>query len=292
MMSNELAHHAATLVKNALEEDLGRAGDITSLAIFSQQDRGRARIRAKENGIISGLDLLEPLFHEIDPALEVAVGAVDGNTVAAGRELCRLSGSIRSILAGERIALNLLQRLSGIATRTHGLAARISHTAAQVLDTRKTTPGLRVFEKQAVLAGGGVNHRWGLYDMILIKDTHVKAAGGVTEALRRAQAYVKNRHPGIRIEIEVQNERECREATGSKPDIIMLDNMDIPELHSCVELIRAASGNILAEASGNINEETICAVAETGVDYISCGALTHSVKALDIHLVMLEEADG
>ena len=203
-----------------------------------------------------------------------------------GTEICRLDGPVISILAGERTALNFLQRLSGIATLTAEYAAAISHTKTRLLDTRKTGPGLRLLEKMAVRHGGGANHRSGLFDMMLIKDTHVKRAGGVAAALRKAMDFRGNKKEPT-IEVEVQSVDECIEAIALGPDRIMLDNMNTDDIRRCVEMVRLSGAKVELEASGGITLETIAKIAETGVDFISCGALTHSAPALDIHLVIV-----
>jgi nicotinate-nucleotide pyrophosphorylase (carboxylating) len=274
------------IIARAVLEDCNSYGDITSHAIFDSQTQASALIRSKGIGILSGGYLLKPIFRAIDPTLDVTILHTDGQPLIHGTRICTLHGSICSILTGERIALNFLQRLSGIATVTSSLVNHISHTSAKLLDTRKTTPTLRYFEKRAVTDGGGVNHRFGLFDMILIKDTHVKASGGVTKALQKALASdaVTNRH--VKIEVEVQTWDEFLEAVELSPNRIMLDNMDIPTMTACVTHVRTKKLPIELEASGNITQTTIAAVAETGVDYISVGAITHSVPALDIHLVI------
>lgn len=270
----------------ALAEDLAGDGDITSKAIFSPADTAAAIIESKAPGVLSGSFLLAPLFAKIDPMVSVNTVANDGDRLMAGAEICRLNGPVLGILAGERTALNFLQRLSGIATRTASYAAAIAHTRARLLDTRKTTPGLRLLEKMAVRHGGGANHRFGLFDMMLIKDTHVKRAGGVTAALRKA-VNARVAGTGPKIEVEVQTVDGCVEAIALGPDRIMLDNMSIDDMRRCVEMVRLSGAKVELEASGGITLETIAAIAETGVDYISCGALTHSAPALDIHLVIV-----
>jgi nicotinate-nucleotide pyrophosphorylase (carboxylating) len=274
------------IIKSALAEDCGRQGDITSQAIFDEKAVGRAIIKSKEPGVISGVYLLGPIFKAVDPSLTVECRVSDGTAVAPGTVICSLHGPLRGILAGERLALNFLQRLSGIATATNACVKAISHTSARLLDTRKTTPLLRLLEKRAVLHGGGVNHRFGLFDMVLIKDTHVKAAGGVTNALTKAKGFVSGLPLPVKIEVEVQNLSEFLEAVGMAPDRIMLDNMSVELMADCVQRVRKSGVRIELEASGNITMHTIAAVAQTGVDFISMGSLTHSVKALDIHLIM------
>jgi nicotinate-nucleotide pyrophosphorylase (carboxylating) len=273
------------LLDRAIDEDLGESGDRTSNALFAEGDSAEAVIRSKETGVLSGAFLIEPLFSKIDASVEITLGCDDGSPLFRGGEICRLKGPIRGILAGERIALNFLQRLSGIATLTSHYHAAIAHTPARLLDTRKTTPGLRLLERLAVRHGGGTNHRFGLFDMMLIKDTHVKHAGGVTAALEKA---MHSRGAGIlpKIEVEVQSMDEFDEALQFPPDRIMLDNMSLSAMRQCVARKLAAGVAVELEASGNITLESIAAVAETGVDFISCGAITHSAKALDIHLII------
>ncbi len=278
-----------SLLDLALREDLGRAGDVTSLAVLDEQARGEAVVRSKETGVLAGAFLLAPLFARLDPGLEVRALLEDGARLERGREICRLSGALAPILAGERTALNFLQRLSGIATRTDRFVSLVRGTRAAILDTRKTTPGLRALEKRAVLAGGGRNHRFGLHDMILIKDTHVAACGGPGRAVRKAVDFRRARpeRARLRIEVEVQSRAEFEEALSAGPDRIMLDNMPPGRMADCVRLRDARSPGVELEASGNVTEETLRAVAGSGVDFISAGGLTHSVRALDIHLIVL-----
>lgn len=277
------------LLDLALEEDLGGAGDVTTLGVLDRHTAGKAVIRSKEEGVLAGVGLLEPLFARLDPKLTVQVQLEDGARLHSGAEICRLSGALDPILAGERTALNFLQRLSGIATRTARFVSLVQGTSAVILDTRKTTPGLRALEKLAVRAGGGRNHRFGLYDMILIKDTHVEACGGPGEAVRKAVAFRKanKQYSDLRIEVEVQSGVEFQEALSAGPDRIMLDNMSPEQMAECVSLRDARSPGVELEASGNITEATLPAVAGSGVDFISAGGLTHSVQALDIHLMVI-----
>jgi nicotinate-nucleotide pyrophosphorylase (carboxylating) len=281
------AAYVDELLSRALAEDLGAAGDVTSNAIFSPEVQACALIRSKGTGVLSGATLIEPLFRRLHPDITIATQLTDGAELSAGMVIAHLEGSIRAILAGERIILNLLQRLSGIATQTAQLCAAISHTSTRLLDTRKTTPALRLLEKQAVVHGGGVNHRFGLFDMVLIKDTHVKAAGGVGNAIGKARAFL-GADSVIKIEAEVQSVAEFKEALALRPDRIMLDNMDVPAMRGCVELRNAQAPGVELEASGNVTLKTIVPIAETGVDFISVGSITHSVQALDIHLVIVD----
>jgi nicotinate-nucleotide pyrophosphorylase (carboxylating) len=286
----EFQKYLNDLLDRALAEDLGAGGDCTSNALFSPQERGSAVIRSKEKGVLSGAYLLAPLFAKIDPSLSLTVLLNDGALLAPGAEICRLHGSLRSILAGERTALNFLQRLSGIATLTARYVAAIRHTKTKLLDTRKTTPGLRMLEKLAVRHGGGMSHRAGLFDMVLIKNTHAVQCGGVAAALKKAMASRRSAQEP-KIEIEVRNAAEFAEALALHPDRIMLDNMSVAEMSGCVVTMLKASGlpsgrRVELEASGTVTLNTIAAVARTGVDFVSCGAITHSAPALDIHLVM------
>ena len=272
------------VLRQALLEDMGERGDCTSESIFSVDDAARARICSKEPGVVSGVYALEPLMAMVEPRVGVELLCRDGDTVAKGSCLARLDGPVRAILGTERIMLNLLQRFSGIATQTAELVRLCAGTRARVLDTRKTTPTLRIFEKAAVVHGGGENHRFGLFDRVLIKDTHVKACGGPGAAIRRVRERLRN--PELALEVEVQSEEEFVEALAETPDRIMLDNMAPALMSRCVALRDVASPRVELEASGNIGPRTIAGVAATGVDYISAGCITHSAPALDIHLVL------
>jgi len=274
------------IIREALAEDLGLQGDITSKALFDDRTTARAVIRSKETGILSGAYLIRPVFREIDKRVTVTPLRKEGAGLHNGAEICRIQGPIRSILAGERTVLNFLQRLSGIATTTARFVSRIQGTRATLLDTRKTTPLLRLLEKRAVAAGGGSNHRFGLFDMILIKDTHVRAAGSPAQAVALAQQYRRSR-PAIKIEVEVQSPEEFYNAVSSGPDRIMLDNMRLKDMRTCVAFNKKLKKPVFLEASGNVTLENIRAIAATGVDFISSGAITHSARALDIHLIIL-----
>ena len=275
------------IVREALEEDLRTAGDITSTALFSPEDTAAAVIISKSTGVISGMCLVEPLFRGCDDRLAVDLALTDGAPLEQGTRIAAVSGPIRGILAGERTVLNFLQHLGGVATLASRYAAAIAHTSCRLLDTRKTMPLLRLFEKEAVVHGGGANHRFGLFDMLLIKDTHVKRSGGVATALRRAFDYRRNAGAeNIKIEIEVQSVEEFSTALALHPDRIMLDNMTVEAMRTCAALRKGVSPRVELEASGNVTLATIAGIAETGVDFISVGALTHSAPALDIHLVI------
>ncbi|MDR0306990.1 MAG: carboxylating nicotinate-nucleotide diphosphorylase [Chitinispirillales bacterium] len=274
------------ILKNALEEDLGSNGDITSMAIFDERDKGEALIRSKQVGVLSGETLIKPLFELVDTSVQVESYCTDGEALEPGKVICKVRGSVRAILTGERTILNLLQHLSGIATMTAGMVKLITGSKCKLLDTRKTTPGLRALEKAAVLHGGGYNHRFGLFDMILIKDTHVKRAGGVRKALKKAFLLRAGKEKPL-IEVEVQSIDEFNEALALGPDRIMLDNMTLENIEICVTKRNAVASKTKLEASGNITSVTISSIAATGIDFVSCGSLTHSAPAIDINLVMI-----
>ncbi len=268
----------------ALEEDRYE-GDITTQATVDQSQTGLGRIEAKAEGIIAGIDVVRQVFEATDPELEFTAHVKDGKRVYPGESILELKGRIASILFGERTALNFMQRMSGIATRTNMYVERVSHTNASILDTRKTAPGLRYYDKDAVRIGGGVNHRFGLFDMILIKDNHIDAAGSVDEAINRAKAYCKEHGKSVKIETEVRSISELVRACTCRPDIILLDNFMVDDLAEAVRWVRANGyGDIRLEASGNVNLHNVAEIALTGVDYISIGELTHSVKALDLSM--------
>jgi nicotinate-nucleotide pyrophosphorylase (carboxylating) len=274
------------ILNRTISEDFGDRGDITSEAIFTDNDYAKAVIKSKSSGILSGAYLLEPLFGLIDKKISFEINAHDGEALEPSKVICLLEGPVKGILAAERTALNFLQRLSGISTSTSILVKEISHTNAKLLDTRKTTPSLRLLEKKAVVHGGGCNHRFGLFDMILIKDTHVKRAGGVGKALKKAFEF-RGADMSLKIEVEVQSIEEFIEALNLLPERIMLDNMSIKDMHECVLLKNKKNVSVELEASGNVTINSIKNIAETGVDYISSGAITHSAPSLDIHLVII-----
>ncbi len=263
------------LVRAALREDLGRAGDLTTDAIVPADAKGTGRIVAREPGVVSGIFVVERVFAILDPRVVVAVAIADGERVAQGTVVATVSGPLRALLTGERTALNLLCRLSGVATATSRLVQAVAGTHATIVDTRKTTPGMRALEKAAVRDGGGSNHRFGLDDAILIKDNHVAVAGGITAAIESAR-----RHAGhlVKIEIEVDTLAQLDEALAARADIILLDNFTLDGLR---EAVVRTGGRALLEASGRIDADTVRGVAETGVDLISSGALTHSARILD-----------
>lgn len=265
-------------VRAALLEDLGRAGDITSQAVVPEGTVARVTLTARDEGVIAGLDLARTAYRLVDASLKIAVVRSDGMSVRPGDDIAIIEGPARSILTGERVALNFMGHLSGVATATRQLVDAVSGTGARICCTRKTTPGLRAFEKHAVLAGGGSNHRFGLDDAILIKDNHIGAAGGIANALKAAQQAVGHM---TAIEIEVDTLDQLDEALSAGARIVLLDNMTTAQLTTAV---KTASGIAVLEASGKINIETVRAVAETGVDYISSGYITHSAPTLDIGL--------
>ena len=267
------------LVRAALIEDLGPSGDVTSAAVIPQGLRYSARLNARQDGVISGMQLAQIAFRLVDPSLVVTVHRPDGSAVVAGETVMTIEGAATSILAGERVALNFAGRLSGIATLTAAFVARTAGTSARITCTRKTTPGLRLVEKQAVLHGGGAAHRFGLSDALLIKDNHIAAAGGVVPALRAARASASHMR---RIEIEVDTLAQLEDvlATGGA-DVVLLDNMTTADLTAAVQRV---AGQVVTEASGTMRLERIAEVAATGVDFISVGALTHSASVLDLGL--------
>jgi len=266
------------LVRMALLEDLGRAGDLTTDAIVPAGHRATTLLVARQTGVVAGLDLARLAFQLIDPAIEIHLEHNDGAAVAPGDVIATIAGPARGILTAERVALNFLCRLSGIATATASVVAVVRNTRAKIVCTRKTTPGLRAIEKYAVRIGGGSNHRFGLDDAVLIKDNHVAIAGGVTEALRRARSGVGHL---VKIELEVDTLDQLREALGYGVDAVLLDNMDSSTLAEAVAMV---AGRAVTEASGRITPATAPQIAATGVDLISIGWLTHSVGILDIGL--------
>ena len=268
-------------IETALREDTGD-GDHTSLATIPADATGRAHVKVKEEGIIAGLDLAAEILHHIDEAVIIGAYAKEGEPVAAGRVVMQAEGKIQALLKAERLLLNCMQRMSGVATKTRSLVKMVEGTGCKLLDTRKTTPNFRVFEKQAVVLGGGVNHRFGLFDMILIKDNHVDACGGIEKAIDRTVEYLARTDRKLRVEIETRNLAEVeRVLTHGNVNRILLDNFSVADLRRAVQLI---GQRFETEASGGITEATIRAVAETGVQFISVGALTHSYKSLDISM--------
>ncbi|MCL0107606.1 carboxylating nicotinate-nucleotide diphosphorylase [Peptococcaceae bacterium] len=264
------------LIKRCLVEDIG-TGDVTTNAIVSKDDKSSAVIESKEEGIVAGLFVAKRVFEILSPHIEFKALVEEGSKVKPKANIAEVRGDTRAILMGERLALNFLQRLSGIATKTFNFVQLIAMYPARIIDTRKTTPGLRMLEKYAVRVGGGHNHRFGLYDAVLIKDNHIKAAGSILEAVNRVRRY----NHLMKIEVEVKDLEQLEEALSVNVDIIMLDNMDIDLMKEAVSIV---SGKALIEASGGISEENVLAVAKTGVDLISVGGLTHSARALDMSL--------
>ncbi len=265
------------IIKAALEEDIGQ-GDITTQAVVPEGTTVSGRFIAKQEGIICGIEIARQVFSLLDKRIEFTPLTSDGEKAGEGDVIATISGPAAGILSGERLALNFLQRLSGIASKTALLAEMTKGTKAVVTDTRKTTPGLRILEKYAVRTGGGKNHRFNLAGGLLIKDNHIRAAGGIGKAVEAAR---KNAPPGFKTEVEVENLGQLEEALEAGADIIMLDNMDIAGMKKAVKIV---DGRALTEASGNINESNLKEVALTGIDFISAGALTHSAAALDISL--------
>lgn len=266
------------LVRAALAEDLGRAGDITTDSIVPPTHRLTATIGARQEGAIAGLDLAIMAFRLLDPAIQVDVILSDGARVKPGDAIARISGPGRGILSGERVALNFLGHLSGVASATAGIADAIRHTKARITCTRKTMPGMRALQKYAVRCGGGANHRFGLDDAVLIKDNHVAVAGGVREAIERARAAVGHL---VKIEVEVDTLAQLDEALAAKAEAVLLDNMSLDQLREAVAMTK---GRAVLEASGRITPETAPGIAETGVDLLSAGWLTHSSRVLDVGL--------
>ena len=266
------------IVRMALAEDLGRAGDVTAQACIPEGARMRAVFAARKAGVLAGIDCVRLAVLAMDPRASVDLKLRDGDAFEAGAVLAEVEADARAFLAAERTALNLLGRLCGIATLTRAYVEAVSGTKARIADTRKTTPGLRALEKHAVLCGGGVNHRFGLDDAILIKDNHVAVCGGVGEAVRRARASVGHL---MKVEVEVDGLDQLDEALAAAPDVIMLDNFTLAMLR---EAVTRTAGRVTLEASGGVNLQTVRGIAETGVDVISVGALTHSAPALDVGL--------
>jgi len=261
-----------------LKEDVG-SGDHSSLASIPRGTNGTSQLILKEDGVIAGLELAQALFAHVDEQVIFTPKMKDGEFLKKGTILATAEGPVHSLLVVERLMLNLMQRLSGVATQTHDLVQLVGHTGVTLLDTRKTTPGLRLLEKWAVTMGGGANHRIGLFDMIMLKDNHVDSAGGITTAVKNTREYLRKNSLDLKIEVETRSLDEVREAIDNKVDRIMFDNFS-PD--TCKEAVAIVSGRAETEASGGITVKTLKDYAETGVNYISIGALTHSVKALDI----------
>ena len=265
------------LIEQALCEDI-HTGDITTQAVISANRPASARFIAKENLILAGAFVVERVFRRLNDEITFVTTLDEGARVVKGDIIATVHGNAADLLMGERVALNLLQRLSGIATLTSSYVEAVKDTKARIVDTRKTTPGLRELEKYAVRVGGGINHRTGLYDGVLIKENHIAAAGGITEAITRARAYIPHT---LKIEIETENLAQVDEALAAGADIIMLDNMTLEDMATAVKIV---NGRVLVEASGGVTLDTVRAIAETGVDIISVGALTHSPRSMDISM--------
>ena len=274
MLTNPLV---TQIIAMALNEDVG-TGDITTETTIPADKKAFGRFIAKEDMVICGLEVAELVFHTVDKDIEFTAHCKDGDFVQKGFVIAEVTGNARNVLTGERTALNLMQRMTGVATRTNEAVKKVEGTNAKITDTRKTTPGLRILEKYAVRVGGGSNHRFNLADGILIKDNHIAVSGGITNAVKNARASAPHT---IKIEVEVENKEQLLEALSAKADIIMLDNMTNEEMAECVKIV---DGRAMLEASGNMGDKDLYAVAQTGVDIISIGALTHSVKAADISL--------
>lgn len=279
-----LALNADELIKSALKEDIS-SEDVTTNSVIKEYVKGTVQLICKQDGVICGLGVFKRVFEILDDKTEVEFTVQDGDRVTRGQLLGTLTGDIRVLLSGERTALNYLQRMSGIATYTSQVASLLAGSKTKLLDTRKTTPNMRIFEKYAVKVGGGLNHRYNLSDGVLLKDNHIGAAGGVKQAVAAAKAYA----PFVRkIEVEVENLEMCREAVEAGADIIMLDNMSVEDMKKAVKMIE---GRALTECSGNITKENIAKIVETGVDFVSSGALTHSAPILDMSLKNLHPVD-
>jgi len=272
-----MEHLIRKLIEEALSEDLG-PGDITSEAVIPEEASATAEIIAKQDLVLAGILLIREAFRKLDPWVQFTPLAHDGSTVQSGSIIAQVQGKTRALLAGERVALNLLQHLSGIATHTARFVEVLKGSRAEILDTRKTLPGLRALEKYAVRMGGGRNHRFGLYDGVLIKDNHIAAAGGIIKAMAGVRKKV---HPLLKIEVEVKTLDEVREAMAAGATMLLLDNMSPNLMKQAVSIV---SGRVLVEASGNVTLDTVKAIGETGVDFISSGSLTHSAPAADISM--------
>jgi nicotinate-nucleotide pyrophosphorylase (carboxylating) len=286
MMENNYLHDSrlGRLIEQALFEDVG-FGDITSESLIPEEQLGKAEFIVKENGIISGIDIVKLVFSYVDGQVTFDSFVQDGALVESGVSLGFVDGPVRSILTGERVALNFMQRMSGIATLTHKYVHAVAGTKAKITDTRKTAPGLRVLDKKAVVDGGGINHRFALDSMVLIKDNHIAAAGGITNAIKRCKEYLRSQDVDVKIEVETTILDQVKEVMSiGGIHRIMLDNYSIKAM---IEAVTIINGAFEIEASGGVNLQTVRAIAETGVDVISVGALTHSPKALDISLEYL-----
>jgi nicotinate-nucleotide pyrophosphorylase (carboxylating) len=282
-MRLEITKEIDHIIHLALTEDLDEAGDVTSNLLLSPSKRGKAVIVAKQRGVIAGLKIVHRVFKKVDPQIEISDLVEEGALVNPPDTIVKIAGPLCSILTAERTALNFLQRLSGIATLTAQFVEQVKGTQAQILDTRKTTPGFRLLEKYAVRVGGGLNHRKGLFDMILIKENHIVAAGGVSQAVRTIKENMMRKNLALKVEVEARTLDDVKEALEVKVDRIMLDNMTLSQIQQAVNLV---SGKVELEVSGGVTLKNVRDLAETGVDFISVGALTHSAKALDLSLLI------
>lgn len=279
----KIPHSVREIIRIALEEDIGN-GDITTAFLIPEDSESRALIIAKGNFVVAGIPFIKEVFSFLDREVRFNVFINDGSKVMKGDVIAEVSGRTKVLLSGERVSLNILQRLSGIATITNMFVEKVKGLHAKIVDTRKTTPGLRFMEKYAVRLGGGNNHRFGLFDGILIKDNHIEAVGSITEALRLAS----EGHHLAKIEVEVENLNDLKEAVEGGADIVMLDNMSIQDMKEAVNIVRTSKKDVILEASGNVSLENVREVAETGVDLISIGALTHSATAVDISMKIVK----
>ncbi|MFO7889222.1 MAG: carboxylating nicotinate-nucleotide diphosphorylase [bacterium] len=283
MINNSHNSKIDLLITSALNEDLDDVGDLTGQSLFSKKIIGKAKITSKANGIISGIPVFKRVYEIIDNNIDLSFNVQEGEKVENGDVIGDLKGDVSSILKGERISLNFLQRMSGISTLTHKFVEKISHTNTHILDTRKTTPGYRYLEKYAVKQGGGINHRFGLYDMILIKENHISVSGGITNAVAKCLEWVKSNNLDVQVEVEVQNCAQIEKIIKYPIKRVMLDNFSLTSIKKAVTLI---SNKCEIEVSGNITLKNVQQVAETGVDFISVGSLTHSAKSLDMSMLL------
>jgi nicotinate-nucleotide pyrophosphorylase (carboxylating) len=288
MMFNGYNEELVQSIKSWLREDVG-SGDITTQTTIPAGHQSKGIIHAKENGVICGIPVAELVFQVVDPSLSFTAFVKEGQTVAKGTVLAEIEGSTHAILTGERLALNLMQRLSGVATRTSSFMQVLEGLPTRLVDTRKTTPGHRMLEKYAVRVGGGSNHRFGLYDAVMIKDNHIKGAGGIRQAVGRARANIPHT---MSIEVETESLEQVEEALEAGADIIMLDNMSTDMMREAVKRIKAKAPHVTTEASGNVSLETVRDMALTGVDVISVGRLTYSFSSLDISLDLNAKKEG
>jgi nicotinate-nucleotide pyrophosphorylase (carboxylating) len=272
-------------IDSALAEDIGE-GDHSALGSIPADYHAKAKLLVKSDGILAGVELAQIIFKRFDPGLKVDIFLQEGSTIKKGDVAFTVEGRAQSILSTERLVLNCMQRMSAIATKTHKLAELIKHTPARLMDTRKTTPNFRLPEKWAVHIGGGLNHRYALYDMVMLKDNHVDVAGGIEKAITQTREYLKSKGKNLQIEVETRTLDEVRQALDANVNVIMLDNMSLDMMRQAVKLV---NGKSKLEASGGITEANLLQVAETGVDYISMGALTHSVQSLDLSLKMAKD---